>query len=395
MSKTMKSLIEEDGACGVAFLSAEVNFQKNEIMPCCKFTSTEKYPTLDVPFDQTWNGPFLKKLREDWANNVEVPGCANCSDKTKYSFKEHKKRQMVVMLKDETLKDNVLPYNLQFSASNICNLACRMCSSELSSTWASLKSDILHEHKRSIKIDNKNFEKYIDNLKPGLPALRSITITGGEPFMDPVVTTLIKTVKETSPHIKHISFSTNMTVYNKELFDYLASMDITVAISVSLDGPKHIHEYIRYKCSYDLIKENLKRMKEEYNFIFSINTTTSALNVGYIKEFLDSIHELEEYTGIKFKELKNGIVFNNQLRVGVLPADIRLEYLKKLDGITYDLNFNGADILINTARRLLTESHPYWNGFVRYIKEFDRVANTNFEDIYFSLDINDKKSIDN
>jgi sulfatase maturation enzyme AslB (radical SAM superfamily) len=388
MSKTLKSLIQDSDACGIAFLSAEVNFQKNQIMPCCKFVSSEQYPTLEVPFDQTWNGEFLKDLRNNWANNVTVPGCVNCSDKTKYSFKEMKKKQMLGLLKDETLEDNVLPYNLQLSASNICNLACRMCSPQLSSTWASLKSDILFDYTKQLKIDNKNFEKYLDNLKPGLSALRTITITGGEPFMDPIVTKLIKTVKESSPNIKLISFSTNMTVYNKELFDYLASMNIHVAISVSLDGPKHIHEYIRYKCSYELIKENLKKMKEEYNFTFSINTTTSALNVGYIKEFLESIVELEEYTGIKFKQIKNGIVFNEQLRVGVLPHAVRLKYLEKLNSITYDLNLDGANVLINTAKKLLTESDPYWKDFVIYIKEFDRVANTNFEEIYFNLDNN-------
>jgi sulfatase maturation enzyme AslB (radical SAM superfamily) len=388
MSKTLKSLIQDSGACGIAFLSAEVNFQKNQIMPCCKFVSSEQYPTLEVPFDQTWNGNFLTDLRNNWANDVQVPGCVNCSDKTKYSFKEMKKKQMLSLLKDETLEDNVLPYNLQFSASNICNLACRMCSPQLSSTWASLKSDILFDYTKPLKIDNKNFEKYLDNLKPGLSALRNITITGGEPFMDPIVTKLIKTVKESSPNINLISFSTNMTVYNKELFDYLASMNINVAISVSLDGPKHIHEYIRYNCSYDLLKENLKKMKEEYNFLFSINTTTSALNVGYIKEFLESIVELEAYTGIKFKQIKNGIVFNEQLRAGVLPHAVRLKYLEKLNSITYDLNLDGASVLINTAKKLLTESDPYWKDFVIYVKEFDRVANTNFEEIYFNLDNN-------
>ena len=396
MKKTIKLIVENQQACSLPWYSVEVNFHNNRISPCCKWDHGSEF-TLDQNFAETWNGEDFKNLREQIINSEIVENCHKCNDNNKYSYKNFKNKS----LKKFYDKDSHVPVttqagkikNLQISCSNICNLVCRMCNPMNSSTWASLvhQNEILKEFVGSgDHIDNKNLRKYIDSLLPELSEVEQITIGGGEPFMDPIVLEMIEHAKKNCPNLKSIGFTTNMTVYNKKLFDLLQSMDIAVTMGVSIDGPKNIHEYIRYKGSFDIIVENLKKIKENYpNVIINANTTCSVLNIGYVKETLETFKWMEEQTGISFRNIKNGIVFEKYLHASLVPLTHRQEYLDKIDSIEEDLLYiPNSRIMISTARTLLSESRNEsdYQSMVKFIKIFDNIADTKFENLYWPLD---------
>lgn len=388
--KPLRYYIQEKGLCSVPWLSVEIQLQKNNISPCCKYMGETL--TLDSDFKESWNSELYKNLRQKFINGELVPECAKCNNGERFSYKDFKNKEFDVVLDDTSASlETPGPINLQFAASNLCNLACRMCSPILSSKLASIMTPVLSKYDRlPLKADNKNFEKKLENVKSAFINLRSITISGGEPLLDPVVTELIKFASIESKQLKRINFSTNMTVYNQELFEILNSMNVGVSFSISLDGPKHIHEYIRYKCSWDTIKENIANIRKHFpKFTFSVNTTTSIYNVGYVKETLEAFLELEKELDIKFRSLKNGPVFNSQLRPSLLPDHLKAEYVKRLDSIGPELlTIPNSNILVSTARSMLTEkviSLRSLDHFHEFNNEFDRIANTDFQSVYGKL----------
>lgn len=393
--KTIKLLVEENKACSLPWYSAEVNFQDKKVTPCCKWGSPGF--SLDEGFGNIWNGRHFKYLRKNIMELNTIEACHKCNDPNKYSYKDFKNPTLARFYNNDQ-NSPATPIagkvkNLQFSASNICNLACRMCRPFASSTWGALvhKNPELKDFVGDAEdLDNKNLRKYIDSLLPELTEVEQITIAGGEPFMDPIVLELIKYVKQSSPNLKNVAFSTNMTIYNEEMFELLSSMKVWVQFGVSIDGPRDIHNYIRYNGSYDTIVENITKIKEKYpTFNFNVNTTCSILNAGYIKESLEGFREVEKQAGIKFRHIKNGPVFNNHLHAGLTPEPYKTQYLEKLDSITPQLlNIPNSKDMVVTARRLLTEQRPekHYEDFVRFTKLFDTATKTDFEQIYWKLD---------
>ena len=392
--KTIKQLVDSNRICSLPWYSAEVHFQNKSVVPCCKWSGKE-FP-LEQGFGNIWNGEDFKKLRDGIADLKVLPECHKCNDPNKFSYKDFKNKT----LEKFHIEDSNKPItnqagkikNLQFSASNICNLACRMCRPHSSSSWGALvhkNVDLKKYVGTSEEIDNKNLRKYIDSLLPEMTEVEYITIGGGEPFMDPIVKELIEYVKNHSPKLKVVSFSSNMTIFNKEVFDLLNDMNVLVQIGVSIDGPRDIHNYIRYLGSFDLIIENLSRLNKEYpKFKFNANTTCSILNAGYIKETLEAFKYIEEQSGIKFTHIKNGIVFNRYLHAGLTPQPYKSQYLDKLNLIDSSLMYikNSKD-MIDTAIRVLKEQPPaeQYKEFVSFIKSFDNIAGTDFEKLYWPI----------
>ena len=387
-TKPLKYYVQNTGLCSVPWLSVEIQMQKNDVSPCCKYTGETL--TLDDDFKDNWNSDLYKNLRQKFINGETVPECVKCNSNERFSYKSFKNKEFENVLEVVPADlETSGPINLQFAASNICNLACRMCTPALSSKWAAITTPILSKYDKHQDVDNKNFDIKLKNIKSALVNVRSITISGGEPLLDPIVTDLIKFARSDAPKLQHINFCTNMTVYNQELFELLASMNITVFFSMSLDGPKHIHEYIRYKCSWDTILENIAKIRKDFpKFRFGINTTTSVYNVGYVKETLQAFQQLETQFDFKINAIKNGPVFNSHLHPSVLSSDIKQEYIRRLDSIGPELlTIPNSNILVSTARSMLSEkpTSPFAN-FTEFNNEFDRIAKTDFESIYGKLE---------
>jgi organic radical activating enzyme len=386
--KPLNYYVQNNGLCSVPWLSVEIHMQKNDVSPCCKYKGETL--TLDTDFKDNWNSDFYKNLRQKFINGETVPECVKCNSNERFSYKSFKNKEFENIL-DYIPADLETsgPIHLQFAASNICNLACRMCTPALSSKWAAITTPILSKYDTHQDVDNKNFEDKLKNIKSALVNVRSITISGGEPLLDPIVTDLIKFAKADAPKLRRINFCTNMTVYNQELFELLDSMNIRVFFSMSLDGPKHIHEYIRYKCSWDTITKNIAKIRKDFpKFQFGINTTTSVYNVGYVKETLQAFQELETQFDFKVNTIKNGPVFNRHLHPSILSSDIKQEYIRRLDSIGPELlTIPNSDTLVSTARSMLSDTPigPFAD-FTEFNNEFDRIAKTDFESIYGKLE---------
>jgi sulfatase maturation enzyme AslB (radical SAM superfamily) len=383
---SLKEIVEKRNACSIPWLHTEVNLQTNEIKPCCKYRGVSG--SLNEGLETVWNNPGYRQLRDDIANNHTHSACSACAvPDDVFSYKSYKNAIYMPRLHRINIAQPALPEIIHITLKNTCNLACRMCSPYSSSRLNEVtkRNSFLNKFYNFTKVNNR-FD--LNQLKGSFVNARHLTITGGEPLMDNDCEELIEMVQLESSRLESIVFSTNMTYMNDRLLDRLSAMRIKVRLNISIDGPKHIHEYIRVGCNWDELAENLARLRARYPFEFGINSTISALNIGYIADLISGVEQLGVQTGVKFTHIMATPVLESHLHPGIFAqpelATVCAEYKDRLNSYSAS-SIQGADTLVKTAGEFLNSPGGDIELFKNFINQFDCVAETDVQSVYPEL----------
>ena len=179
-----------------------------------------------------------------------------------------------------------VPHFVVYEPTLLCNLHCSFC----------YVADILNPG------DWRSKELSLDELdrifvKGGV---KSVNITGGEPFVRKNLIDVFHHLQSKGMHCKYIT--TNGTVIGDEKADALAELTATGFlrhISVSIDGPKSFHDEIRgQKGAFDKSANNIRLLRKVFaarglSLPLSINTTLTSGNLHLLPEIVDAAAELE------------------------------------------------------------------------------------------------------
>ena len=125
-------------------------------------------------------------------------------------------------------------------------------------------------------------------------SLLHLTITGGEPFVRNDLTEIISEIIISSG-VPRVSIKTN-GFYLKRIKEYVPTLikrhpSTEFTLSISLDGPKFIHDKVRnFKGAYDSVINTVNEMKKyrkEKNFFLRLASVITADNKDYLQDFLD------------------------------------------------------------------------------------------------------------
>lgn len=374
--KTTNDIIENGNRCAVPWLHTQLNLQNNTVAPCCK------YKKLESPvesFIEIWTDGEFKSLRKDIVDGKINQNCEACNvPDTSFSYRSFKNKTFTKYNISTNLDTNSFPKIFNISLKNTCNLACRMCSPYSSSKLGELskKSVFLKNLYNFTEVNNK-FN--INDLKGSFKDVISVTISGGEPLIDSDCLDLLNLIKNESSNLRSISFSTNYTKPNKKIINTLNDLNCKVELNISIDGPRHINDYIRHGCNLNHIIENIDTNK---NFLYGVNSTISLLNVGYIPELLLTLDEIARTTGVKFTHIMSSPVLEHLLHVGNLPKHVKNMYIEKLRNFKNPLDVEGSVEIINTALHLLQEEKHNWHLTKEFLEEFDAVTKTSYKTLY-------------
>lgn len=192
---------------------------------------------------------------------------------------------------------------------DICNLKCRYCFVE---------GAMPLDHKFSL-MDQKTAEKAIDIFAELLKKNSSrkkfkrppnIIFYGGEPLLNESVFLAamrkIEKVKDAGDLPEDISviLLTNATSISERVLRIVASKKVSV--SVSLDGPKEIHDTNRVfqdgKGTFDTVLNNIQRLKKA-GANLSISCTINSANTQYLEEVFRWINNSFQIKGLGFNLL--------------------------------------------------------------------------------------------
>lgn len=235
--------------------------------------------------------------------------------------------------------------DVELRLGNYCNLKCRGCNAESSTSWIQDYHKLKHviqlpSHYDGLLQDSStNYDwcesdEFYQDLLTAAPHMQQLHISGGEPFLVPKHFEVLDLLIERGQTDLSIHYITNLN-YNFDrivpALEKLKKFKYT-AISFSIDDVGERNTYIRSLSDWDLTINNLGRFMSEFpEFSYSITQTINAYNFLYCEElymFLAEKQLLPLY-GINV----NHIHAPDYLSANILPLEVRQNKLRQVEAL--------------------------------------------------------------
>lgn len=300
----------------------------SKVGPCCNSEHTWKH----VSIDEGILSDNHKNMRDKMRIGVWPEECHSCKQieelhgtSIRTGANQHAHELGMSGNYWETEPDNVLDADIKFD--NVCNFACRHCTTESSSklvSEAELNSDLKKYSNYNLSSTN-NFnadQKYKHVQKLIRNGLKRFKTTGGEPLAQRHFINLVNwCIEEDYAKDLELSFTTNLSKFPKVFQDKILQFK-KLDIRVSIDGTGNVYNYIRHLGNWDVLCNNLQELsnlKETNKHIFvELDPTPMTYNI------LDyhNVHMLAFDLGFS---AGNNLILkpdNNLLHIKFLPKHI-------------------------------------------------------------------------
>ena len=298
------------------------------------------------------------------------------------------------------------PIDLHIDLGNYCNLACKMCHAEASSTIAGQEVKWGIESSRPFlgqdwTRDPVVWESFKQQLLE-IPDLNQIHFMGGETLLTPRFEDLVDFFIKHKRFDQCFSFVSNGTVYKPDLMVKLSKFKrVGIEISIESLGPQNA--YVRQGTNTATVLKNIELYKSwcnESSITVTIRTAPGALSIGTYTKLLH--YCLQN----KFIVKSNMVHKPKYLDIVVLPDNIKLLYLREFDQLLKELtavdittDFNASDpnnvlLVIKDqviqCRAALCSPQPdnvdqLLNQLVQHCKKWDQIYNLNARTVYPEL----------
>ena len=350
----------------------------------------------DAPMGDSHNSPIMQELRQNMLDGKwDTHGCLNCLQKEKNGYRS----QRMNWLHNDFIDNlgNPEPYtnpklvgndisHLFVNFSNICNFKCRMCSSNYSNSLIPENKHMTPLFPEEYKMVNGNHSKNFNNINEYLEAnpevldgIRSIWMTGGEPFMDDSPYKLMELIEAYGhPEKIKIVITTNGSKLDFDKLDKFNKIK-SLILDISIDAVGPMFEYMRSNGVFtwsqmEVTCDKLKKYREVNKdwFEFQINSSYQLFNYDNTLDFLDFIYDHKCNSNIRL------VTFPEHLRVGNLPDNFKKEAYAMCDKI--ELRYGNRDEhqikRLNDMRSALRIKEPYLQTFKKVVAEQDKFRGT-------------------
>jgi sulfatase maturation enzyme AslB (radical SAM superfamily) len=280
----------------------------------CHHPRTHVIPVEEIKKspDALHNTSYKKQQRQLMLDGIRPQECNYCwkvedageplSDRILKSYESWSRPFLKEILDADSTK-SINPKYLEVSFDNVCNLKCRICGPQASSTF--LKE---YQERFNIKIEDGSYwlsNKILgttneDVILQWAQDLIHLEITGGEPMASPENIKILELLINSGQSDRiSILLNTNGTLYNKKFLDLLIKFkEVTICISVDDLGERL--EYERYPTEWTTVQHNITKfiaLKEQNSNLFlTLCPTVSVFNVYYMSEFLQWSKGIDIFT---------------------------------------------------------------------------------------------------
>jgi MoaA/NifB/PqqE/SkfB family radical SAM enzyme len=400
---------------------------------CCQesrklYNQDQNYNIRDISLTDWFNSEPVRKFRKSLLGNTPTDICNRCYHEedmggtsrrhranhksaifTRIAFTNSYEQSPGIdhfKLSEQDGFTDTSPIDLHIDLGNYCNLACKMCSSEASSTIAvqNVKWG-LEDHRQYLGTnwtkDENIWNKFLNELLI-IPKLKNIHFMGGETLLTNRFEDLLDFFILHRKFDLSFSFVTNGTVYDQKLIDKLKKF-IRVGIEVSIETATEHNSYIRQGTDTDKVLNNIKKYKEicdNSSISVTVRPAIGLLSIG-------KYYTLLEYC-LEHKLLIKSLIvsYPSFLNIRVLPQEIKKLYLinyesllDRLSHIDLNDNYNESDannyhnsikMQVQQAIKLLNQSEPSDRDdqlmqLVAHCKKWDKVYGLNAIKLYPEL----------
>tara|TARA_B110000503_G_C7155637_1_gene417204 strand:+ start:1200 stop:2300 length:1101 start_codon:yes stop_codon:yes gene_type:complete len=346
-------------------ISTDVN---GSIRPCCRYEQPDRQIKYKMPWmkdgtlDELYNGKEIKALRQAFLDGEEPSECNWCWKEEAVGVKSFRQKYSDIWDLDYDL-ETPLPQLIDLKLSNVCNLKCRMCGPQASSSIAKEQGNLDPYHITNKIIETDNEKVFFEKI---LPNISYLELTGGEPFFSSENKKLIELISCTE-YCKNIylKITTNGMFYNPSLMDKMLSFKKT-DIALSIDDTGDRLEYQRGNSDWNKIKTNILSMKSNYpEFKIQLYRTINNFNIYHLED-LDSWANQNDII------VANGFLHEPKyLNIQFLPNDVKNEVKIKL-----------GDEYKQVIRFMDTKEDHRLLEFHQKTKSLDEIRKESFKEIF-------------
>lgn len=346
--------------CSLPWTGLHITTQ-GSFSPCCKSQNN-----FGNSYEEYLNSNKLQILREEFLAGKLPSNCNLC-------WKEESKNLLSLRqyYTDFVKIDGLSEYKvLHITFGNICNLACRTCSSAFSSRWITDEKKLYQISKFDFKAFHKE-KSFLDDLKNISKNLKHITFSGGEVFYSGIKEHLdyLDFLIEHNCEEITLNYITNSTLFPSDQFWSKWQKFKKVIIELSIDGIGNKFEYIRYPANWNLFYNNLQKYKENQDKItISISHTVSFFNIFYLDDFY--LWCLKEKLPLPYLNIVHGPV---EFNVQELPETVKQKLRNKLK--RYAIFDPVLNFLNNQSSIELTQ-------ILEKVYAVDKIRDQNFHQIF-------------
>ena len=376
--------------------------------PCCNWEGPAIVAGENKHPSELVNHPDMQRYRQMSLNGEWPDPCIRCKtrqDQGLASYRDTENKRAEITSVNQLVDAVPEIRTIDYRASNLCNLKCRMCNpAESSQLYTEMKQNPeLQEHfshppmsprmlELSEQYTSQDINENIGNHEL-FSKLQELKIFGGEPSIDASVHNLIEwAIDNNYSKNLRLRYVTNATNTNPKWMNYHQHFK-NFNVSFSLDGAGKTFEYIRTPAKWDKVKscvldyiamrKAIPDTTVRRNCYYSTNIVYSLWSCFTIADWHDELINLLDDNNIKYNL---AISFRDNQAVHLLPQkykDIILESVDKLP----DNKFKTSAIQL-TNKPTPDDWKEQLNRFFEFSLKYDKVRNTsifNLSPIYKDL----------
>ncbi|NQY99397.1 MAG: radical SAM protein [Bdellovibrionales bacterium] len=293
------------------------------------------------------------------------------------------------------------PENLKLMFRNKCNMKCVYCSSSRSSSWQienslyAPENSLVNFDTDSLNVRDEKYQRHLAFtwrwLKKHSQSLKSLHISGGEPFLQSEVWHLVEYLTE-NPHPElKVTIVSNLQIESKSFQAGLRRLrklrEVVAGLQLicSIDSWGEPSEYIRFGHEVSQFENNFQQVLSLSEKIdVSISTTLTALNVSHLPVLTDQVYRWlhKRQFDWSFKRCKSPA----RLDPAVLPVEISEQPM--LQTLAECERLFGGRACINEQRELFLEilnepENPrLLFALTEYLNELDTKRSTNWQEMF-------------
>jgi radical SAM protein with 4Fe4S-binding SPASM domain len=371
--------------------------------PCCM--SDPDHPvgnTQDQTLQDIWNGPEMRQLRLNMLEDTPSKECRRCYELEDNGMSTLRNSSIenymhhwdkVESTSDDGSAGDVNMAYMDIRFSNLCNLKCRSCGPQFSSSWfedhKAIYGELPHGKILKVRDDMLNF---MDELEPLLDSVERVYWAGGEPLITQEHYRILDKWIAMGKHDVKMDYTTNFTqMYykNKTAFEYWNKFE-HVRVAGSLDANHARGEYLRKNMVWSQVVQNRRDMIEQCPHVyFELTPTVSVYNVLNLPDFHK---EWIEQGLLEPQNIRINILLDpSYMRLSILPPWIKSQVAKRYaEHISYLKQFDNIKSVISDYESILNFMEKDRTDEIKMFKfktqRIDRLRQESLLDVFPELD---------
>lgn len=237
--------------------------------------------------EQILNSDLMTEIRHSLARGEPHEYCSNCVRAERFGAESERQWHNNVNPNFDYANagDSYhYPVIVDVRWNTTCNLSCNYCGESCSSKWASIKGIPFKSGARPY------YDSVCDFIEQHYEHIHEVALVGGEPLLLPENERLLDVI----PQDAIVTLITNLNVDfdTNKIFRKLAKRS-KVGWSMSFDNIGSQLEYVRHGASWELLRENLIRVKElmttqgQWGGIHAVYNIYNATRICELREFAE------------------------------------------------------------------------------------------------------------